>query len=560
MKRGYSNAPNAALAVGLGVVTFVLYASLTRQMSWFKLVLFWLGAGAIVFFLLHHIFARVNTFRAGKRVNRYKSRHRIFYVAVLVAGLAGVAIFTQKILRDWELPAAYWEFKEEIPSLPNQFQTRWTFGNQRYAQALRLHEIQLIELASVALHEKGGVLEPSCQIDSQPLLGRRDHATNVHVFKLPDRYEILPLGAATVQLEFRFRHRFAIYDVAAIYETMPAFVNGGAKPAETKSMAIGRYILVESPHAELVDFAQLARLAQRPSLYTREAVIYALGRSRHPQAWQALQELLKVNDPRVQGAVCQAMAYLGDPRATDALIQLVKRNKNPQAVRALATIAASEGIDFLLKLLNDPKAESYLRITAAAMMGETKLRAAVPVLAALVKDNGEQADFALKREALSVLAGIDQRMATQVAIEAVQSFPDPRQIRTCLETLTELEHEKMLPLLAEWLGNWRRYDLDADDVQAMLSYIVAGGHRDMVEVVMDALLLEPTAEMQFKFVMALTGLVSNDFGQIVFPAISPTAHDNNRRVINAWERWWGRARNESTYTEQISPLPAGNKI
>ena len=197
MKRGFSNAPNAALAVGLGLVTFVLYASLIRQMSWFKLVLFWFGASAVVFFLLHHVFARVNTFRAGKRVNRYTSRHRILYAAALILSLAGVAFFTQKTMRVWEEPAAYLEFLEEIPNPPNQFQTRWTFGNQRYAQALRLHEIQLIELGSVALHGNGGVLEPSCQIDSQPLVGMRDYATNVHRFKLPERFEIPPLSAVT---------------------------------------------------------------------------------------------------------------------------------------------------------------------------------------------------------------------------------------------------------------------------------------------------------------------------------------------------------------------------
>lgn len=560
MKRGYYNAPNAALAVGLGFVAFAIYASLTRQMSWFKLILFWIGAGAIVFYLLHHIFSRVYTFRPGKKVSRYRTRHRVFSAAILLVGLMGAVNFTQKTLQGWKLPAAYWEFLEEIPGLPNQYQARWDFGNQRYQEALRLREIQLIELGSLALHENGGVLEISCQIDSQPLAVTRDSVTNVHRFALPDGFEISPLHAATVQLDIKFRHRFAIYDMAAIYEVMPAFGNGNAREAGVKSIAIGRYILVESPRTELVEFAQLAQLAQRPSLHTRETVIYALGRSRHPQAWRALQELLAANDARVQGAVCQAMTYLGDPRATDALIRLVKRSKNPQAVRALATIAAPEGIDFLLDLLNDPKEEAYLRATAAAMIGETKLHVAVPALEVLVKDNDEKADFTLKHEALSALARIDRAQATQVAIAAVQGFPDRRQIRACLETIAELDHEKMLPLLADWLGNWRRYDLDADDVQAMLSHIVAGDHRDMVAVVMEALLHEPTAEMQFKFVSALTVLAGKDFGQIEYPEISQSAQEANQRVIEAWSRWWGRARKETIYAEQVSPVPAGNKI
>jgi hypothetical protein len=560
MKRGYNNAPNAALAVGLGFVAFAIYASLTHQMSWFKLILFWIGAGAIVFYLLHHIFSRVYTFRPGKKVSRYRTRHRVFSAAILLVGLTGAVNFTQKILQGWKLPAAYWEFLEEIPGPPNQYQGRWAFGNQRYQEALHLREIQLIELGSLALHEKGGVLEISCQIDSQPLAVTRDSVTSVHRLALPDGFEVSPLHAATVQLDIRFRHRFAIYDMAAIYEVKPTFGNGKAREAGVKSIAIGQYILVESPRTELVEFAQLARLAQRPSLHTRETVIYALGRSRHPQAWRALQELLAVNDLRVQGAVCQAMTYLGDPRATDALIRLVKRNKIPQAVRALATIAAPEGIDFLLDLLKDPKEESYLRVTAAAMIGETKLRVAVPALEELVKDNDEKADFTLKHEALSALARIDRALATQVAIAAVQGFPDRRQIRTCLETIAELDHEKMLPLLADWLANWRRYDLDADDVQAMLSHIVAGDHRGMVAVAMEALLHEPTAEMQFKFVSALTVLAGKDFGQIEYPEISQGAQEANQRVIEAWSRWWGRARKETIYAEQVSPVPAGNKI
>ncbi len=558
MKRGIDLIPNAALAAGLGLAGFAVYASLTHQMSWLKLVLFWIGAGALAFSLLYRIFARVNTFRENGKVRRYKSRSRMLYAAILPLGLIGAVIFTRQTLRTWEQPAAYWEFVEETPAPPNHYQTRWLLGNQRYEKALRLLEIQLHELGSVALHEKGSAVEISCAIDSQPLAA--DGAANFHRFKLPGHFALPPLTTATLQLDIRFRHRFAIYDMAALYQVLPAPGSRDTKIPETKTLAMGRYLLVESPHAELIDFAQLAQLAQRPSLQTREAVIYALGRSRHPQAWRALQELLQVNDPRVQGAVCQAMTYLGDPRATNALIQLVKRHKNPQAIRALATIATPEAVNFLIELLNDPHAEPYLRTATAGMIAETRLRTAIPALVALVKDQNQHADFALKREALSALARLDKSMATQVAIAAARNFSDPRQLRVCLETMAELEHEKMLPLLAEWLGNWRRYDLNEDDVEAMLSYIVAGGHHDMVEVVMEALLHEPVAEVQNKFVAALSELADNDFGKIKFPEIGHATQESNRRVINSWNRWWGRARNEAIYAEQISPPSGGNKI
>lgn len=559
MKRGIDFASHAALAAGLGLVGFALYASFMHQMSWLKLVLFWIGAGALAFFLLHRIFARIDTFRAAGKVRRYKTGYRILCAAILPVGLIAVAFFTQHTLQSWEQPAAYWEFAGETPGPPNHHQTRWLLGNQRYEQTLRLLEVQLIELGSAALHESGGAMEIACALDSQPLAVVPGDG-NIRRFRVPGDFTIPPLHTATMQLDIRFRHRFALYALAAIYQTSAAAGNHEQKTSAAKTLTLERYFLVQPPHAELIDFEQLARLAQRPSWHTREAVIAALGRSRHPQAWQALQDLLKVNDPRVQGAVCQAMTYLGDARATAALMQLVKRSKNPQAVRALATIAAPEGIDFLLELLNDPKEESYLRIAAAGMMGEMKLRAAAPALAALVKDKNEHADFALKREALSALARLDQELATQTAIAAVQGSPDPRQIRTCLETVSELEHEKMLPLLAEWLANWRRYDLDADDVETMLSYIVAGGHHDMVEVMMEGLLHEPAAEVQGKFVAALTALSGNDFGHIEVPEIGHAAQESNRRVINSWNRWWGRARNEAIYAEQVSPAPGGNKI
>ena len=560
MKRGFHIASNGALAVGLALVAFAILASFTRQMSWVKLVLFWIGAGVVALFLLYRIFARVHTFRGSATVSRYKTSYRIISALILTAGLAGAALLTRNTLQAWEQPAAFWEFLGESAATPNRYQGRWLLGNQRYQQALLLHEIRLLELGSVALHENGGAVEISCQIDSQPLSAATEGPASLLRFKLPPDFEIPPLGTKTVQLEVKFRHRFAIYEVTAIYQTSPDPNGGGNKKTTAKTAALGQYLLVESPHAQRLDFEQLAQLAQRPSWHTSETVIYALGRSRHPQAWQALQDLLRVNDPRVQGAVCQAMTYLGDPRATAALKQLVKSKKNPQAVRALATIATPEGVDFLLKLVEDAREESYLRVTAANMIGEKGLRIAVPVLARLVKDSSAKADFAVKREALSALARLDKSLATQMAVEAVQSFPEARQIRVCLENLAELEHQKVLPLLAEWLGNWRRYDLDADDVQTMLSYVVAGGHRDMVEVIIAALLHEPTAEMQFMYVTALTGLAGTDFGDIALPEIGRAAQTANRRLINAWTRWWDRARNEAIYAEQVSPAPAGNKI
>jgi len=559
MKRGYLKWPYAVLAAGMGLNAVAIYASLIRQMSWFKLMLFWFGVAAMAVFLLHHIFARVPTFRGGKSVSQYKPSQRFFYAVVLLAALAGAVKFTQFTRQAWQSPAAYWQLVEENSETPNRFLLRWEFGNQRYEQTLRLIEIQLVELGSAALHENGFV-DISCQLDSLPLTAARAGPEGILHFRPTASFDLPPLSTAAVTLDLKFRQRFAIYEMAVAYQVLPPSAQGEAADVATLTSTTGRYVWVESSHAELLDFAQLAQAAQRASLHTRDAVIGALGRSRHAQAWKALQQLLQVNDPRVQGAACQALTYLGDPRATAALIQLVKRNKNPQAVHALATIAEPAGVDFLIKLLNDPREDSYLRVAVAGMMGETKLQAAIPTLVALVKDQSENADLALQREALAALANLDRNLATQTALAVTQPAPQPRQIRLCLENLAELKHEAILPLLADWLGNWRQYDLDADDVQTMLSYVVSGDHRDMVGVVMEALLREPTSEVQSRFVAALTALAGNNFGQIEFPEISISAQETNRRVVNAWQRWWGRARNQATYTEQISPRPAGNKI
>jgi hypothetical protein len=299
-----------------------------------------------------------------------------------------------------------------------------------------------------------------------------------------------------------------------------------------------------------------------PSVHTREAVIAAIGRSRHPQALQTLLELLPVRDLVVQNTVCRALAELGDARATSALIRLAQYEQNPQALRALGALNTKEGIAFLIKVMKDPQKEKepFWRATAAHVLGEVRATQAVPSLVEILREQETGDDFTLQREALVALAHIDNKAATEFVVEMSNGPIASQWVPVLLEIMPKLEHEKMLPLLAVWLSRWRSYDLGMDEVQAILDFIVTGSHHDLVGVLIDVLMREPNAETQHLFVAALSRLAGKDFGQIQYPALNTESHALNRRVINSWNNWWGRARREPLYLDQISPPEMANRI
>jgi hypothetical protein len=350
--------------------------------------------------------------------------------------------------------------------------------------------------------------------------------------------------------------------MSADYEISAREAPGEAYTQARNAAVFPQYLVLESNRTELWDFEQLAKHAQYPSVHTREATIAALGRSRHPQAFNKLLELLPMRDLVVQSAACKALAELGDARATSALIRLAQYEQNPQALRALGALQTKEGVAYLIKVVSDngEEKEPFWRATAAHVLGEMRAQQAVAALSAIIKEKSAPEDFTLQREALVALSRIDNKAATEAVVAMAGAPLDGEWLRVLLEILPDLEHEKILPLLASWLSDWRGYDLETEELQAMLNYIVTGGHRDLMGVMIDALVREPNAETQYLFVAALSRLAGKDFGQIQYPALNTQTHAFNQRIIASWNNWWAGARREPVYLEQITPPEMLNRI
>lgn len=562
MKSGSYYATNIALVLGAGVIGYVGYASATHQMSLNKLILFGCGVAGAASFLAYRMFSRIETFRGDKPVPRYGRRARLGAALLLALGLFAAYRFSAQTIKAWQQPALYWRFVENAPPAPNRYAGAWKLGNQSYDQTVRVHRVQLRALADIPLAPNAANLSFACVIDSVMLFARSDHATHTWHFAAPEYFDILPLETRAFQLEVELYPRFAVYELSADYEISAGAEQGAANMQARNAAVFPQYLVLEANRTELWDFAQLAKQAQYSSAHAREAVIAALGRSRHPQALPALLELLPLRDLLVQNAACKALAELGDTRATSALMRLAQYEQNPQALRALGALQTKEGLAYLIKVVSDNREEKepYWRATAAHALGEARAQQAVPALTRIIKEKSGDAEFTLQREALVALTRIDSQAATEAVVAMASDTLDGEWLRVLLEIMPELESEKILPLLAAWLSNWRGYDLEAEELQAMLAYIVAGNHRDMVGVLMDALLREPNAETQALFVAALSRLAGQDFGQIQYPALNTQTHALNQRIITSWHKWWGDARREPLYLEQITPPQMANRI
>ncbi len=561
MKSGSYYATNVALVLGAGVIGYVGYASATHQMSLNKLILFGCGVAGVASFLGYRLFSRIETFRGDKPVPRYGKRARLVSAILLLMGLLAAYRFSAETIKAWQQPALYWRFVENAPPVPNQYEGTWELGNQSYDQTVRVHRIQLRALADIPLAPNAPNLNFSCQIDSVGLFGRSDQTAHAWYFAAPEYFDILPISTRAFRLNVELYPRFAVYELSADYE-ISAREEGAAHVQARNAAVFPQYLIIEANRTELWDFAQLAKHAQYPSVHTREAAVAALGRSRHQQALNKLLELLPTRDLVMQNAACKALAELGDTRATSALIRLAQYEQNPQALRALGALQTKEGIAYLIKVVSDngEEKEPYWRATAAHVLGEVRAQQAASALSSILKEKSATADFTLQREALVALARIDNKAATAAVVEMANGPLDGAWLPVLLEIMPELEHEKILPLLASWLSNWRSYDLETEELQAMLNYIVAGGHRDLVGVLIDVLMREPNPETQYLFVAALSQLAGKDFGQIQYPALNMEAHTLNRRVITSWNNWWGNARREPIYLEQISPPEIANRI
>lgn len=550
-------ASNAALLLGLSLVAYVLYASSNRAMDWAKLVLFWIGAGGIAHFLLYRIFARVKTYREKRSVYRYKRRYRMICAILLMIGLWIGVGFNYQTWSTWQKPAVYWELEAQHQLSPNQFQITWQLGNQRYRESVQVQEIRLIELADVALNGRKERLAVTGAIDSVALPLTSPAAGEPYTFLLPEKFLLPPLSYHRIDLRFDYRQHFAIFELAANYKINAE--KEAAHPAQTYSISTQRYLLLEPSAAALVDFAELTNRVRRPSAQTYEPLILAIGRSKHPQALNVLFELLKVRDPKVKDAACRGLAELRDARANSTLIRLVTNENNPQAVRALGMIGSSEGVFFLIRLLGDAGHETYLRVAAAGALGEARATVAVPALVELLEQKA-LLDGVVLREGLLALSSMNDTLALKLALDLAAKATQSEQRQILIEVMRELKRPESLPQFAEWLRAWRSYDLTLDDVHAMLDFIVAGNHTNMVANLVDILNQEPTAETQSLFVQALSKLVQEDLGTIHYPALNNDMQAANERVISAWQKWWGHARNDPAFSNQILPADYSDQM
>jgi HEAT repeat protein len=304
-----------------------------------------------------------------------------------------------------------------------------------------------------------------------------------------------------------------------------------------------------------IDFAGLVERGRQPSYETQSCFVFAIARSRNPLALNALLELLQVRDVRLQNVVCEALAILGDTRAVPALVELVQQTKNPQALRALGGLRSEASISFLIRTLkNNP--EAYLRAEAAEALGRIAVPArgefarAIPTLASVLT-NGTVEDALVQREAMLALARIDDSLAVSVVLEYARRHHSGLALRNLLDVTSITGDTWLMPLLGKWLHDWRYYNLNLDDVQLVLDYLVATSHRDMAQVLVEALQIEISAEVQDRIARALSQISGSYFGDISHPVLNLAMDKSNHQVVNKWQKWWKHAQKDSLFLNQI---------
>lgn len=546
MKRIFFSVINLSLLAGLAIVVYVLYAHTQHTMNWIKLVLFWIGCGAIWLFLSYHLFAHVPETWQGRPVSRYGLLHRAGCAALLLIGIFAAAAFSYETLQRWQLPALYWEPAAVNKVSREHFEIVLDVGNQRERHVLQIQEIQLVELSDLKPQE--GSMQASLRLDSLTLpAGSNGRHTPVFIFA--ETVPLAPLEKRRLTLTFQVQDAIAIYQIQALYHE---------NTAAGRTLALDQYILLERNQAAFIDFAGLVARSRQPSYLSQSHFIYAVGRSRHPAALDALLELLRVHDVRIQNTVCDALAALGDARAAPALIALVKKSKNPQALRALGNLRSKTALEFLMNTLQDER-EAFLRAEAAEALGriavpaEGEFARAIPALAATLR-YGANEDVFVQREAMLALARINDTLAIPIILEHAKRHNSGQALRNILDATAILGDKWLLPMLGNWLQDWHVYNLDQADLQLLLDYLVATKHQDMVQILIAALEMEFSAEVQARIVRALYQLTGKDFGELQHPVFNLATEKSNRRVLSQWLKWWKQAQNDSLFREQIKPI------
>lgn len=547
VKQKYFQLANLFLGVGAIILSYVFYASSQHTMNWMKLVLFWCGCCAIAFFLFYHLFAHSTALWQGKRMHRYSLLHRVACVLLLMLGLGAATRFSLNTHATWQLPALYWEPLGVEKTAQGDFAVRLTVGNQRYRQTLAVQEIQLIPLNDLSPRGKfPPVYLHADSVDWALQIGPEHVPHFVFTPPLP----ILPIEKRELQLWFSGAAASVLLQVNARYRE-----EGAIEPYE---QALAPYIFLAPQQVQLLEFSELVSRARQPSHTTQGMFIHAIGRSRHPQALKTLLELLLINDLRIQNLVCEALGMLGDPRAASALIALARKNKNPQAVRALGELPSQTTVNYLIEMLENPN-EAFLRAEATEALGRTAVLAAdkfpqvVPALQATLR-YGKSEEALVQREAILALARIDEASAIPIILEYARQRHTGQALRNLFDVTAILGDKWLLPALGQWIQDWRGYNLDFNDLQLSLNYLVGTRRLDMLQVLIETLALESSPEAQALIVDALYQLTGKDFGELQHPVLNFATEKSNRQILLQWQRWWKEAQQDTTFREQIKPV------
>jgi hypothetical protein len=479
--------------------------------------------------------------------------HRATFAALLIVGLFGATGFSYRTWWNWRLPALYCETMMATTIAPFSFECLFSIGNQKYHRPLQIQEIQLLELAHQPLPGKES--RATLQIDTlRQSLQIQPGATQS--FVLANAWVLPPLEKQEVRLDFSFHEALAIYQIRVVYQE--------EEKKTQNSLPVKQYIWLEPTQVELLDFAGLAARAKHPSYETQNHFIYAVARSRHPLALNTLLELLRVQDVRVQNTVCEALAILGDTRAVPALIELVEQSKNPQALRALGELHSAAAVNFLIRTVKDSQ-EAYLRASAAEALGRIAIptrgefKRAIPALVSVItNERGE--DAMVQREAMLSLARINDSLAIKVFVDYANRHHSGQILRNFLDVTTIVGDKWLMPILGKWLKDWRYYNLDMHDLELLLDYLVATSHRDMVQILLEALAEEVSAEVQANFVWALAHLSGEHFGEIGYPVFNLATDKTNRQIIRKWQNWWKRAQHDPRFSGQVEIEEQATKI
>jgi hypothetical protein len=544
MSRKIFHLTNFTAILGAATIGYALYASSQHAMSWTKLMIFWIGFGGIASFLIYHIFARLPGKWQGRPIRRYGLLHRANCAALLLVGLFAATGFSYRTWLTWQLPALYWEPMAVNKIGREHFEFLFTIGNQRDHHALHLREIQLIALDNPSQPDTG--INATLHIDSLNL-PLRNHTASPPRFMLDDALLLPPLERRILRLNFETGDDWGIYQILAVYRENGNNTNG--------EHSFEPYFLLGPQEAAFIDFAGVMARGRQPSYATQSHFIYAMARSRNPLALNALLELLKVRDVRIQNTVCDALAIFGDTRAVPALIELAQQTKNPHAVRALGELRCETALDFLMKILKDEH-EAYLRAEAAEAIGRIALlprkefTRAIPTLQSVLINSSSE-DAMVQREVMLALARINDSLAVPVIMDYAKRQHSGQALRNLLDVTTILGDKWLMPILGQWLQDWRYHNLDLGDIQLLLDYLVATSHRDMVQVLIEALQTEISAEAQAQFASTLSQLTGKNFGEINHPVFNLDTDNANRRVVNKWQKWWKHAQKDSLYSKQM---------